>query len=313
MGKNPNQGAAMLRSILLTLSRQGWLRNWVENSSAVGRLTQRFVAGRTLDQALAASIRLQSEGIAATLDHLGENVTSLEEARKSRDAYLSAIGGIADGHLGATVSVKLTQMGLDLSEGHCRENVRTLAERARDAGMRVEIDMESSDYTERTLAIVGDQHQQTGNVRAVVQAYLKRSASDIDSLCSQGIPVRLCKGAYNESATVAFPSKEEVDSNYSMLMRRLLEGGVQPAIASHDEKLIREAVQFARDRGIAPGNFEFQMLFGIRRDLQRELVRAGFRLRVYVPYGDAWYPYFMRRMAERPANLWFVVRNLTRV
>lgn len=248
-----------------------------------------------------------------SLDHLGENVSSLDEARKSRDAYLSALSGIADEHLGGTVSIKLSQMGLDISEGHCRENVRMLAERARELGTNVEIDMESSEYTERTLAIVKDQFRETGNVRAVVQAYLRRSEKDIDDLCRAGIPVRLCKGAYRESADVAFASKQDVDANYSRLMRKLLTDGVYPAVASHDESLIREAIAFVGEHKIAPERFEFQMLYGIRRDIQKELVQSGFRLRVYVPYGDAWYPYFMRRLAERPANLWFVVRNLIRV
>lgn len=299
----------MLRQLLLSLSRQVWLRNWVERSRAAQLLTRRFVAGRSLDQAFQACRALREERILSTLDYLGENVTTLEEARKCRDAYLSALGGIADYQLGGTVSIKLTQMGLDISEGHCRENVRMLAERALEIGAMVEIDMESSAYTERTLAVVRDQHAHTGNVRAVIQAYLRRSASDVEALCEQGIPVRLCKGAYHEDADVAFPDKREVDANYSRLMRVLLEKGTSPAIASHDEKLIREAMEIASGRR----PFEFQMLFGIRRDLQKELVGAGFRLRVYVPYGDAWYPYFMRRMAERPANLWFVVRNLIRV
>ncbi|MDX1978897.1 MAG: proline dehydrogenase family protein [Bryobacteraceae bacterium] len=303
----------MLRHLLLSLSRRTWLRHWVERSRVAQLLTRRFVAGRSLDQAFEACRALREERIFSTLDYLGENVTTLEEARKCRDAYLSALGGIADYQLGGTVSIKLTQMGLDISEGHCRENVRMLAERALEIGAMVEIDMESSAYTERTLAVVRDQHAHTGNVRAVIQAYLRRSASDVEALCAQGIPVRLCKGAYQEDAEVAFPGKREVDENYSRLMRLLLEKGAWPAIASHDERLIREAMEIASSRRMAPDAFEFQMLFGIRRDLQKELVGAGFRLRVYVPYGDAWYPYFMRRMAERPANLWFVVRNLIRV
>lgn len=302
----------MLRNVLLSLSHQSWLRDWMQNSPAASKFTSRFIAGRVLDQALKVCIKLQSEKIMSTLDRLGENVTSLEEARESRDAYVKGLDGIADSHIEGTVSVKLTQLGLDLSEAHARENVRVLAERAKALGTRVEIDMESSEYVERTLAIVRHQHQLTGNVRAVIQAYLRRSASDIDILCREGIPVRLCKGAYKEPAELAFPEKSEVDSSYAALMLQLLQHGTYPAIASHDEKLIRKAVEFAKSRGIKPEAFEFQMLYGIRRDLQRELVSLGFRLRVYVPYGNAWFPYFMRRLAERPANLWFVVKNSMR-
>lgn len=302
----------MLKPLLLSLSRQTWLREWMEHSPVARKITTRFIAGRDLKQALQVCRALQTEGMLVSLDHLGENVSSLEEARKSREAYLTALGGMADVSVGGTVSVKLTQMGLDISEGHCRENVRMLAERAKEIGTRVEIDMESSDYTDRTLAIVQDQHVATGNVRAVIQAYLRRSEADIESLCREGIPVRLCKGAYREPAGVAFESKAEVDANYRRLMKLLLDHGTSPAIASHDERIIQEVVDQVRGRGVDPASFEFQMLFGIRRDLQRKLVASGFRLRVYVPYGDAWYPYFMRRMAERPANVWFVVRNILR-
>lgn len=305
-------GVEMLRTTMLSLSRQSWLRDWMQNSPLASRFTSRFIAGRTLDQALAVCARLGSEGVLSTLDRLGENVTSLEEARESRDAYLKALDGIADSKIGSTVSVKLTQMGLDLSEHHCQENVIALARRAAELGTRVEIDMESSEYTDRTLEQVRRVHESTGNVRAVIQAYLLRSQADVDRLCAAGIPVRLCKGAYKEPPTVAYQQKREVDSSYSRLMHTLLERGVHPAIASHDERLVREAIATAAKLRRAPDSFEFQMLYGIRRDLQRELVASGFRLRVYVPYGDAWYPYFMRRLAERPANLWFVVRNVLR-
>lgn len=302
----------MTRSLLLHLSHQRWLRDWMQDSAAAARFTSRFVAGRALDQALDVAGKLKQEGILTTLDRLGENVSSLEEASLSRDAYLKGLGGIADRSLGGTVSVKLTQLGLDISDAHCRENVRTLAERAAGFQTRVEVDMESSGYVERTLAVVRNQHAASGNVRAVIQAYLYRSAEDIEQLCREGIPVRLCKGAYEEPATVAYPRKADVDQSYVRLMRKLLADGVYPAIASHDERIIRAAIDFVKERKIAFDAFEFQMLYGIRRDLQRELVRLGFRLRLYVPYGDAWYPYFMRRLAERPANVWFIVRNLLR-
>lgn len=195
----------------------------------------------------------------------------------------------------------------------CIEHVASLVEQASQLNSRVEIDMESSEYTERTLnVVVRLQERFPGHVRAVIQAYLRRSEADIGMLSHLNIPVRLCKGAYNEPHTVAFPGKAEVDGNYVKLMKLLLDEGTYPAIASHDEQIVREAVAYVRETKISPDDFEFQMLYGIRRDLQKELVDAGFRLRLYVPYGDAWYPYFMRRLAERPANLLFLARNLIR-
>ena len=206
--------------------------------------------------------------------------------------------------------MKLTQLGMDLSEDHCRSNVERLAERAKAIGSAVEIDMEASGYVDRTLAMVSHLHATYGCVRAVIQAYLYRSESDIENLCAQSIPMRLCKGAYKEPSDIAFPDKKDVDSNYVRLMTRLLDHGTYPAIASHDEKIVQQALRYLKERNIAPDRFEFQMLYGIRRDLQRRLVEAGYRLRLYVPYGDAWYPYFMRRLAERPANVLFLARNL---
>jgi proline dehydrogenase len=282
----------------------------METSPAAERLTSRFIAGHTLEREVAVCRRLNAEGILASLDHLGESVKSLEEAERSRDAYLAALDQIATLGLQATVSIKLTQLGLDLSEARCRANVEQLVQRAKAIGTSVEIDMESSEYVDRTLALVSDLHARFGSVRAVIQAYLYRSESDIEDLCRQSIPVRLCKGAYKEPSDVAFPHKLEVDRNYVRLMTKLLEHGTYPAIASHDERIIPQAVQYARERNITPDRFEFQMLYGIRRDLQRRLVTEGYQLRLYVPYGDAWYPYFMRRLAERPANVLFLARNL---
>jgi len=282
----------------------------METSSAAERVTSRFIAGHTLEREVAVCRRLNAEGILASLDHLGESVKSLEEAQRSRDAYLGALDQIATLGLQATVSVKLTQLGLDFSEAACRANVEQLVQRAKAIGTTVEIDMESSEYVDRTLALVSNLHATLGSVRAVIQAYLYRSASDMEDLCRQSIPLRLCKGAYKEPSDVAFPHKVEVDQNYVRLMTKLLERGTYPAIASHDERIISQAVQYVKERNITPDRFEFQMLYGIRRDLQRRLVADGYRLRLYVPYGDAWYPYFMRRLAERPANVLFLVRNL---
>ncbi len=282
----------------------------METSSAAERVTSRFIAGHTLEREVAVCRRLNAEGILASLDHLGESVKSLEEAERSRDAYLAALDQIATLGLQATVSIKLTQLGLDFSEAACRANVEQLVERAKSIGTSVEIDMESSEYVDRTLPLVSHLHAKFGSVRAVIQAYLYRSESDIEDLCRQSIPVRLCKGAYKEPSDVAFPHKLEVDRNYVRLMTKLLEHGTYPAIASHDERIISQAVQYVKERNITPDRFEFQMLYGIRRDLQRRLVAEGYRLRLYVPYGNAWYPYFMRRLAERPANVLFLVRNL---
>jgi proline dehydrogenase len=302
----------VLRSLFLILSRQAWLRHWMETSSVADRITKRFVAGRTLEQELLVCQRLETENIAATLDHLGENVKSLAEAEESCKIYLQALDRIAALGLNATVSIKLTQFGLDFSTDECRVNVERLVERARAIGSRIEIDMESSDYVDRTLAIVTALHEKYGSVRAVIQSYLYRSEKDIDNLSRAEIPVRLCKGAYKEPSSVAFPKKTEVDANFIRLMEKLLESGAYPAIATHDPKMVQWALEFARLRELPADRFEFQMLYGIRRDLQRSLVKAGRRLRLYVPYGDAWYPYFMRRLAERPANVVFLARNMLR-
>ena len=277
------------------------------------RLTERFVAGPTLEDGIRVLHDLSRQRITGTLDFLGENVTSLDEAAQSRDSYLAALCAIRSSQLPATVSIKLTQFGLDFSQDACLENVIQLVERARKMDSRVEIDMESSEYTDRTIAIVSRlQERFPGSVRAVIQAYLFRSEADIRALSERQIPVRLCKGAYSEPPTVAFPRKEDVDSNYVKLMKLLLDSGTYPAIASHDESIVAEALRHVKEQNVARDRFEFQMLYGIRRDLQRKLVGEQYRLRLYVPYGDAWYPYFMRRLAERPANVVFLAKNLLR-
>ncbi len=297
------------RELFLFLSRQPTIRKWVETAPSLKNVTRRFVAGETLDQELAVCAALQQEGILSTLDHLGENVNSLEEAAASRDSYLAALDQIAARQLPSTISLKLTQMGLDLSEDACMDNVRSLVTRARQASTRIEIDMESTAYTERTLKVVEKLADECGCIRAVIQAYLFRSAADVDRLNLLGIPVRLCKGAYHEPHSQAFADKREVDRNYLKLMKTLLDRGNYPAFATHDEDIQNEAQRYRRERGYGSDKFEFQMLYGIRRDLQRRLTGEGYRVRVYVPYGAAWYPYFMRRLAERPANAWFLLRN----
>jgi proline dehydrogenase len=300
----------VLRGLLLLLSRQSWLRHWMETSAAADRLTSRFIAGSTLERELAVCQRLNRDGILATLDHLGENVTSLGEAERALDSYLAALQRIADLGLKATVSIKLTQLGLDFSKDECWSNVERLVQRAKAIASAIEVDMEASEYVDRTLELVSQMHAKYASIRAVVQAYLYRSASDVEHLCSQSIPVRLCKGAYQEPSDVAFPNKRDVDQNYVNLMIKLLDRGACPALATHDERILRRAVRHIQEQKIVPERFEFQMLYGVRRDLQRWLISMGYRLRLYVPYGDAWYPYFMRRLAERPANVVFLVRNL---
>lgn len=302
----------MTRAFFLYLSRQRRLRRWMETSPLAKKLTRRFVAGETIEEGIAVCRRLSGQKILATLDHLGENVSTAAEAAASRDAYLTALDALAAAGLDSTVSVKLTQFGMDLGYGLCRENVRAVVARASERGTRVEIDMESSDYTDRTLAIVHAMHAEFGNVRAVIQAYLYRSEADIRALNAAGVPVRLCKGAYREPADQAITAKSAVDQNYVKLARLLLDEGVHPALATHDPAMIAATLAHVKDKGIENARFEFQMLYGVRRDLQAKLVAGGFRVRLYVPYGDAWYPYFMRRLAERPANVIFLLRNLFR-
>jgi proline dehydrogenase len=301
-----------VRSLFLFLSRQKHLRKWVETSPLAQRLSARFVAGETLNDALRVGKQINAEGITLTVDHLGESVTSLDEASQARDVYLSTLSAIHENQVCGNVSLKLTQFGLDFSAEQCRANVSQLVERAAGLSSFVRVDMESSEYIDRTLSLVDDLHARYGCVGTVIQAYLYRSRADIERLCARGIRVRLCKGAYLEPHSVAFPDKSAVDRNYVELMKLLLDRGEYPAIATHDEKIIAETKAYAGKRGIPAERFEFQMLYGIRRDLQRRLVSEGYRLRLYVPFGRAWYPYFMRRLAERPANVLFLARNVFR-
>jgi proline dehydrogenase len=282
----------------------------METSTLAQRFSARFVAGSTLDQAMAVCRELNSEGITVTLDVLGESISSVEEAAAARDAYLRTLSAIHEKGVQGNVSLKLTQFGLDLSAEVCRANVAQLVEKAAALNGFVRIDMESSEYTGRTLELVCDLHSKYRAVGTVIQAYLYRSKSDIEMLNERGIRVRLCKGAYLEPAGVAFPKKEQVDANYVELMQLLLDKGAYPGIATHDEKMIAATKAYVESRKISRDSFEFQMLYGIRRDLQRQLAKEGFRVRVYVPYGEAWYPYYMRRLAERPANVLFILRNL---
>ncbi len=302
----------MTRAFFLFLSHQRTLRRWFETSATANKLTSRFIAGHTLDDEIAVCRRLHQEGILSTMDRLGENVTSLDEAAASRDAYLEILERIRQSGLPATVSLKLTQFGLDFSTEACFDNVKRLVAKASEAGTRIEVDMESSEYVDRTLDIVTRLHGDCGCVRAVVQSYLHRTRADTERLCDLKIPVRLVKGAYDEPASIAFENKADVDRNFVELSKLLLDRGPDPALGTHDEAMVNAAIEHVRQRGIPADCFEFQMLYGIRRDLQSKLVSEGYRMRLYVPYGDAWYPYFMRRLAERPANVFFLAKNMLR-
>jgi proline dehydrogenase len=302
----------MLRRTILYLSRHKALRNWMETSPSARRLSSRFVAGSQLGDALEVCRRIRADGITATLDYLGENVNSLDEAAACRDMYLRMLHAMEAAGVEPNVSIKLSQFGLDLSESACADNVAALVKAAAAIGGFVRIDMESSQYTDQTLSLVTRLHRQYGACGTVIQSYLRRSARDIEFLEKERIRVRLAKGAYLEPPDVAFPAKAQVDRNYLDLARSLLTTGEYPAIATHDERIIVALEKFVADQAIARDRFEFQMLYGIRRDLQRRLVKEGYRLRLYIPFGEAWYPYFMRRLAERPANLLFFVSQLLR-
>jgi len=302
----------MLRKTFLYLSEQKALREFAVQNPLARRFSSRFVAGETLVAAVAAVRELNAHGISASLDVLGESVTAVEEARSSAAQVVETQERIAAEKLDCNVSVKLTQMGLDLDPALCLENMGRILERGRALGMFVRIDMESSAHTQRTLELFERELLPAHGERVgiVLQSYLRRTAGDVERLIGARARVRLCKGAYDEPAAVAFPAKADVDRNYAELMERLLERGNHPAIATHDPALIARARSFVAARGIGPDRFEFQMLYGVRRDLQEELRRAGFRVRVYVPFGTHWYPYFMRRLAERPANVAFILGSV---
>jgi proline dehydrogenase len=307
----------VLRALLISLSESRWLRHFAERSSPGQRVSSRFVAGTKPEDVLKVARNLNSAGLGVSIDNLGENATTPKEARQSGALYQQLLSEISARNLAANISVKLTHMGLDVDPSLAQDNVSTLVAQA--ARMRppnfVRVDMEGAAYTQRTIDLVCQLHQQTQNrgcIGAVIQSYLHRSEKDVERLLAEGIRIRLCKGAYQEPAEIAYQSKCEVDRNYIRLMQVLLKSGIYHGLATHDENIIREAKAFARREKIARDAFEFQMLYGIRRDLQQSLVQDGWRMRVYVPFGTEWYPYLMRRLAERPANLFFVAKNLFR-
>jgi proline dehydrogenase len=302
----------MLRSTLLKLSESQGFAKWVTSNGTTRRMARRFVAGETLEEALAAARLCNNAGMFASLDYLGENVATTADAQHSRDAYLEVFERIAKENLHANVSCKLTQLGLDISLEFCEGLVLSVAERAAGYENFLRIDMEGSVYTQRTIELVKRVRAQNPAVGTVIQAYLYRSETDIQDLLAYGCRIRLCKGAYKESEDVAYPKKEDVDANFVRLMQLLLPSGFYHGIATHDPRMIAATIRFAAARQISKDDFEFQMLYGVRTDLQRRLVKDGYRVRIYIPYGLDWFPYFMRRLAERPANLGFLVRNLVR-
>lgn len=307
-----------MRAMLFKLSQNHTMQSAFSRYRFAQRAARRFIAGERLEEAISVIRGLNAKNILATLDHLGENTTNEREAIAAANEYLKILDAIAQTRVQSEISLKLTQMGLDISDVLCLENMRRILERARMHQNFVCIDMESSAYTDRTLTIY-ERLRRDGcdNVGIVIQSYLRRSERDIERLIQWGAKVRLCKGAYQELPSIAFPAKRDVDANYLKLLEKLFspraqEKGVYPAIATHDEKLIRWAIHYVEEHEIPRDRFEFQMLYGIRRDLQLKLAQEGYRVRVYVSYGTHWYPYFMRRLAERPANVLFLVKNLVR-
>jgi proline dehydrogenase len=305
----------MLRTAFIKLSENQWLRHFAETSPLGLRFSGRFVAGTQLSDAVRVTETVNRRGASVSIDNLGENVTNADEAKQSAALYHQMLDQIASRKLNANISLKLTHMGLDVSQDLAFSLVTELVSHAVQLNSFVRVDMEGSPYTQRTLDFVRQLHYQpghSGKIGTVIQSYLYRSEDDVNQLLSERIRIRLCKGAYKEAPEIAFPKKADVDANYIKLAKTLLKSGVYHGLATHDEKIIKEMRQFARAEDIPPTAYEFQMLHGVRRDLQATLVREGYGLRVYIPFGTEWYPYFMRRLAERPANLFFIARNMFR-
>ena len=304
----------MLRQAFLYLSNQQKIFRFVRNNGFAKRLAQRFVAGESIDEAIRAVEPLNKKGITASLDLLGESVHTEREAQAATREILTMLDRINERRVESNVSLKLTQMGLDISEELCVALMHDVVGRARDLRTFIRIDMEDSTYTERTLRLFEDRlHPSYGDhVGIVLQSYLYRTLADVERAIAIKARVRLCKGAYKEPATVAYPEKADVDANYVRCMHKLLSEGNYPALATHDDRIITEAKRYVLANKIGPERFEFQMLYGVRRDLQERLVREGWRVRVYVPFGTQWYPYLMRRLAERPSNIAFITGNVVR-
>ncbi len=305
----------LMRNLFIALSTNRPMRRFSEGSPMGRRMSSRFVAGMEIGEALQVAATLNAQGMSVTLDSLGESVSSEDDAQRAADIYHSLLDQIAQRKLDANISVKLTQMGLEFSPELAERIVESLTEHCRATSNFLRIDMEGSPLTQKTIDLVRRIHARpgfAGHIGIVIQAYLFRSQQDIAQLLADGVRIRLCKGAYKEPATVAFPQKSYVDRNYVQLAGQLLSSSIYHGIATHDEAMIHAVKDYARQNAIAPDRFEFQMLYGVRRDLQRQLVQSGYRVRIYLPFGREWYPYFMRRLAERPANALFILRNLFR-
>jgi len=306
-------GKSVTRAFFIWLSENKSLRGFAERSSVGRKMSGRFVAGMTVEDALEATAATNARGMSVSVDNLGENVTNPEEAKHSASLYHEMLDRIAGRKLDANVSLKLTHMGLDVDPALARTIAGELVGHAARIENFVRIDMEGSPYTQKTLDVVRELHaKHPGRTGAVIQAYLHRSEADVRSLCAERIRIRLCKGAYKEPADIAFQAKADVDANFVKLMKILLDSGTYHGIATHDPNMIAATIDHARKNNIAADKFEFQMLYGVRRDLQEQLVRDGWRMRVYIPFGTEWYPYLMRRLAERPANVLFIAKNLFR-
>jgi proline dehydrogenase len=304
----------MLRNSLLYLSRQQRIFDFIRGNGFARRMASRFVAGETIESACDAAAELNGHGISATLDLLGESVTNEAEARETGRQYLELLDAIHTRRLDCNVSVKLTALGQDIRDDLCVEVVSAILQRAEQYDSFVRLDMESSEYTQRTIDTFERElySRYPKRVGIVLQSALRRTLDDVERAIGLGARVRLCKGAYKEPDEVAFPDKSDVDATYLQAMQRLMARGHYPGLATHDEVIIEQAKRFAREQGITPDRFEFQMLYGVRRDLQEALVQDGWRVRVYIPFGTQWYPYLMRRLAERPANIAFMTGNIVR-
>lgn len=304
----------MMRSSFLYLSGAGWARRLVTGLGVARRTARRFVAGEELQEAVEAARALNEKGIMVSLDHLGENVFNEEDSKRATGEYIELLQTIHEHNLDANISVKLTQLGLDISEDLVLENMRSILDKANEIGTSVNIDMEASQYVDATLRIFRQLNDTYDNVGTVIQAYLYRSESDMHQLGAEGAVVRLCKGAYKEPPDIAFPEKADVDANFIKLMQLYLsekyhDAGAYLKVATHDPHMIESTERFVKENNVPTSAFEFQMLYGIRAATQEDLVARGYKMRVYVPYGTEWYPYFMRRLAERPANIWFILRS----
>ena len=322
---NLTQKSTMLRSLFIYLSQARWARTLITKFSMARRMAMRFVAGETATDAIAAIKALNAKGINATVDLLGESVTTEAETQYAVTGYLLVLDKIAESDVRANVSIKLTQFGLDIDQALCERNVRQVVERARATHSFVRIDMEGTPHTDRTIAVFRSIRRDYENVGLVLQSYLYRTEKDLLDLTAAGVRIRLCKGAYNEPPDQAFPKKADTDANYIALMKLLIDRAHTvspagdngrrpplPALATHDEHMIAATLAYTQAKNIPHDQFEFQMLYGIRRERQEQLAAAGYAVRVYVPYGTEWYPYFMRRLAERPANVWFFISSLFR-